>query len=323
MSHKATEEAISGFCCLLTIVLFNRRECATMPSNLDYLLIGHVCQDVVLAGVESPFAPSYVFGGTATYAARTAKAMGVRVAVVTSASADFALGAALPGIETLRLPSAETTTFENRYLDGHRVQTLHAVAENIGATAIPLEWRWPRIVHLAPVAREVDGQLIGAFPGAFIGITPQGWMRQWDKEGQVSPRPWGEAHAILSRIDAMVMSEEDVDKDWQLIRDWANFAPVMVVTQGARGATMFVNGELHPIPTPPMRETDPTGAGDIFAAAFFVRLQQTGDPHEAARVATRLAAHSVTRRGLEGVPTPDEAARCRDSQKASADALEI
>jgi sugar/nucleoside kinase (ribokinase family) len=305
------------------LFLFNRKECATMFAGLDYLLIGHVCQDVAPSGVESPFAPGYVFGGTATYAARTAKAMGLRVAVVTSASAEFALGAALPGIETMRLPSAETTTFENRYLDGHRVQTLHAVAESIGITAIPLEWRRPSVVHLAPIAREVDARLIGAFPGAFIGVTPQGWMRQWDETGQVSPRPWSEAHAILSRVDAVVISEEDVNGDWKLIRDWANFAPMMVVTQGARGATMFVGGQVHHVPTPTMREADPTGAGDIFAAAFFARLQQTNDPHEAARVATYLAAQSVTRRGLDSVPSRDEIMRCLKSQKALGDELDL
>jgi sugar/nucleoside kinase (ribokinase family) len=294
---------VSGF-------LLGEKECATMLPDLDYLVIGHVCQDVVPSGVNSPFVPGYIFGGTVTYAARTAKAIGLRVAVVTSASAEFALGAALPGIETVRLPSAETTTFENRYLDGHRIQTIHAVAGNLDIQAVPLKWRRPSVVHLAPLAREVDMQLVSAFSGAFVGVTPQGWLRQWDNTGRVRPRAWQEAHAILSCVDAMVMSEEDVNEDWKLIRDWANYTPVMVVTQAARGATMFIEGEPFHVPAPPTREVDPTGAGDIFATVFFARLQQTGDPHEAARMATCLAAHSVTRHGLESVPTPDEAKQC-------------
>ena len=281
-----------------------------MPSNVDYLLIGHVCQDVAPAPVESPFARGYTFGGTVTYCARTVKAIGLRVAVVTSASPDFALHAALPNIETLRVPSAETTAFENRYVDGHRVQTLHAVAESLDVTAVPIEWRHASVVHLAPLAREVDMNLISMFPGSFIGVTPQGWLRQWDSDGRVYPRPWAEAHAVLPRVDAVVMSEEDVGNDWELLRDWANRAPVFVVTQGARGATMFIGGEPHHVPTIEQREVDPTGAGDIFAAVFFARLQQTGDPHKAAHLATCLAARSVTRRGLDSVPTPDEAAIC-------------
>jgi len=284
-----------------------------MPPIVDYLLIGHVCQDVVPVEVESPFVRGYTFGGTVTYCSRTARALGLRVAVVTSASADFALHAALPGIETVRVPSAETTTFENRYVDGHRIQTIHAVAASLNLASVPPELRRASVVHLAPVAREVDLGLVGAFPGAFIGVTPQGWLRQWDGDGRVHSRPWAEAHAILPRVDAVVMSEEDVNNDWELLRDWANYAPVFVVTQGARGATMFIRGELHHVPTQPMREVDPTGAGDIFAAVFFARLQQTGDPHEAARMATCLAARSVTRRGLDSVPTPDEATQCLGS----------
>jgi sugar/nucleoside kinase (ribokinase family) len=53
-------------------------------------------------------------------------------------------------------------------------------------------------------------------------------------------------------------------------------------------------------------ELDPTGAGDIFAAAFFFRLYNTRDPWEAARFATQLAAISVTRSGLQSIPTQEE-----------------
>jgi sugar/nucleoside kinase (ribokinase family) len=55
-----------------------------------------------------------------------------------------------------------------------------------------------------------------------------------------------------------------------------------------------------------MKEVDATGAGDIFAAAFFIRLFSTRDPWEAARFATLIASHSVTRMGLNGIPTPQE-----------------
>ena len=55
---------------------------------------------------------------------------------------------------------------------------------------------------------------------------------------------------------------------------------------------------------------DATGAGDIFATAFFIRLQETRDPWEAARFATQLSARSVTRAGLDGIPTRLEIEEC-------------
>ena len=59
-----------------------------------------------------------------------------------------------------------------------------------------------------------------------------------------------------------------------------------------------------------MPEVDATGAGDIFAAAFFYRLYATRDPWAAARFATHLASFSVTRPGLDGIPTRDEIQTC-------------
>ena len=59
-----------------------------------------------------------------------------------------------------------------------------------------------------------------------------------------------------------------------------------------------------------MTVQDTTGAGDIFAAAFFFRLYTTRDPWESARFATQLAAASVTRIGLDGIPTQEEIQEC-------------
>jgi sugar/nucleoside kinase (ribokinase family) len=69
---------------------------------------------------------------------------------------------------------------------------------------------------------------------------------------------------------------------------------------------VYWNGDIRRIRAPHVEELDATGAGDIFAAAFFTRLYLTRDPWESARFANQIAAMSVTRRGLEGIPTPEE-----------------
>jgi sugar/nucleoside kinase (ribokinase family) len=85
---------------------------------------------------------------------------------------------------------------------------------------------------------------------------------------------------------------------------------VLAVTEGANGARLYWNGDLRRFRPPHMEEVDPTGAGDIFAAAFFYRLSTTRDPWEAARFATNLAAYSVMRIALDGVPTVEEVQAC-------------
>jgi sugar/nucleoside kinase (ribokinase family) len=65
------------------------------------------------------------------------------------------------------------------------------------------------------------------------------------------------------------------------------------------------------VPTHAIEIVDATGAGDIFAASFLVRLRQSGDPIAAARFASCLASQSITRRGLDSIPTPSEIDQCR------------
>ena len=51
------------------------------------------------------------------------------------------------------------------------------------------------------------------------------------------------------------------------------------------------------------REVDPTGAGDVFAAAFLCWLDRTDDARAAVRFANHVAACSVERLGVESAPT--------------------
>ena len=58
--------------------------------------------------------------------------------------------------------------------------------------------------------------------------------------------------------------------------------PIVALTRGWRGVTLLTRQDRHEVPSLPRPETDPTGAGDVFAASFLVRYQETGDPLEAA-----------------------------------------
>jgi sugar/nucleoside kinase (ribokinase family) len=272
--------------------------------HLDYLVIGHVTRDRAPEG-------RFTVGGTVTYAARTAQALGCRVGVITSAGEGLDLAEALPDVETLRVPASATTTFDNRYSPTGRVQTIHAVAAPLTPEVVPPTWRMARVVHLGPVARECDPALADLFPNTFVGLTPQGWMRRWDSTGRVRRAPWENADALLPRADAVVLSEEDVGGDETLVARWATHTRALALTRGAAGCTVYAASVRQELPAPRVIEVDPTGAGDVFAAVFFTRLQQGDDPWKAARLANCIAALSVTRPGLSGTPTPEEVARCR------------
>jgi len=268
---------------------------------MRYVAIGHICEDVLPNG--------RALGGTVTYSSLTARALGWSTVAVTRARLDLDL-ARLRSVDCVRAADAATTTFENIYTESGRVQILHARAGTIQPGDVPPEARRADVVHLAPIAREIDEALIALFDGVFVGVTPQGWMRQWNEAGRVYPREWIEADSILKRASATVLSIDDVDGDWALVETWASIARVLVVTQGPEGCTVFVSGRPQHVPAPQVLEVDPTGAGDVFAAAFFTRLRLGEDGIEAARFANYLAARSVTRRGLSSIPTDQDVREC-------------
>ncbi len=277
-----------------------------MGTIWDYLVVGHVTQDRLPDGSLTP-------GGTASYAARTARALGLRTAVLTSADDSLDLSAVLPDVEIYRLSAASSTIFENRYTSDGRVQFLHARAALLTPDTIRdagFTGRPTGILHLGPVARECDPALADHIPADFLGLTPQGWMRRWDGSGRVTLGPWEEATQWLPRADAVVLSEEDIGNDEALAAHWAAQTRILAVTRGARGCSVYVDGQVWHLPAFPAREVDPTGAGDVFAAVFFIRLWRGDDPMQAARRANCIAAISVTRPGLSGTPTPEEAFRC-------------
>jgi sugar/nucleoside kinase (ribokinase family) len=270
------------------------------PASLepvDYLVIGHVAHDLTPEGPR--------LGGTVAYAALTARALGLRVGVVTAAGEETSLDA-LQGIPLISIESPQSTTYENIYTENGRVQYLRAQATQIDLTMVPDVWRTASIIHLGPIANEVEAVLPKDFSPALLGITPQGWMRQRAEDGRISRRQWQNADSALQQAGAVVMSREDVNGDDELIEHMAHQTRILVVTEANDGCVLHWSGDRRRFRAPAVHEVDATGAGDVFAAAFFFRLFKTRDPWEAARFATLIASRSVTRVGLAGIPTPQE-----------------
>ncbi|MCS6847494.1 MAG: PfkB family carbohydrate kinase [Anaerolineae bacterium] len=270
----------------------------------DYLAIGHVTEDVWRDGSVTP-------GGTAWFASLAARRIVERVSVLTAAAESYDTEKFLPDIHVHRIPSPTTTQFENIYTPHGRIQYTRPSPVRLEPAHLTDELRQARIMHLAPVCDEVSPAFAAeAPPGAFIGVTPQGWLRRWDETGRVYAKPWDAAPHVLARADAVVISIDDVAGDWRLALTWAAQARLFVVTLSAEGCVVFLDGRPYHVPAPQVEEVDPTGAGDIFAATLFISLQRGQDPLEAAAFANCVAAQSVTRKRLAGLPTREDLERC-------------
>lgn len=268
------------------------------PEPIDYLLIGHVTADL------QPD-KSVSLGGTASFSGLTAARLGHRVGLVTSCADDLEL-AQLESIQTWIIPSEQSTMFRNEGLGNTRVQHLFSRATRLTSGHVPPAWQGCRLVHLGPVAAEIDPDIAEIFPNALLCLTPQGWYRQADAQNLVRHTDWAEELTLLPKAHAVVLSLEDLRGDEQKVQELAKVCSLLVVTENREGARVFYGGEVRNFPAPIVEMVEDTGAGDIFATCFFHRYYLTHDPWEAARFAVRLSACSVTRRHLASIPSEDE-----------------
>jgi pfkB family carbohydrate kinase len=260
----------------------------------DFLTIGHVTLD--------RFGDEVRLGGAALYAAVTAWRLGVSAAILTSHAPDFPLDALPTPIEVVTLEAPSTTVFEHAAGADGRTMRVQAAASPLTVKDVPEDWREAPLVLLAPVVQEVEPALAGAFGDGTVAAAAQGWLRAVGGDGAVTPQSWASPRIALDRLQALFLSAEDVRGQEAQLTEWVQRVPLAVVTAGATGALLYVNGDRFEVRPRPAHEVDPTGAGDVFAAAFLLHYQRDGDPWAAAEAATCAASLSVEGEGWSAIP---------------------
>jgi 1D-myo-inositol 3-kinase len=239
------------------------------------LAIGHVTWDRLQGET--------VLGGSVTYATQTARKLGWEAAALTSAGPDFDPARDLPGVTTFLAPGDATTRFVNNYGEGGaRTQVLSSRAGDVVLSLVPEEWRNPDVLLIGGVAAEIHGRAAEAFAAEVVGANAQGWVRAFGPGGEVMPCEWQRPDENLAGVHALFLSEHDIPGALRRSRDLLSFVPMIAVTSGWRGLSLVTREGTEQVPGLPRTEVDPTGAGDVFAAAFLMRYQETGNPSEAA-----------------------------------------
>ena len=205
------------------------------------------------------------------------------------------------------MPAPASTRFALHYRPEGRTLTLKARAAALAPLHLPAHFAETSLAYLAPVADEVAPDFASAFPNAAVGAGAQGWCREWDRDGQVTMRPWPDPRPVLSRIQALFLSSDDVAGWEERALALYQHVPLGALTLAARGAVLFVNGERYPVAPAPAVEVEPTGAGDVFAARLPDPLQRDRRPPRGGRVRRRRGRHHRRGRGHRGHPDPRSA----------------
>jgi len=261
----------------------------------DYTAIGHVTVDVLHDGSRQP-------GGTAFYSALQASRLGLRARILTRgvrAEIEELIEPFAGELELEVQPAARTTTLLTSGSGDARTQRVLAWAGEIAPQPLPAS----EILHLAPVARESPARWSGE--AAFVGLTPQGLARSWSEPRGlielVAPSP-AQVSAV-ERCDAIVLNDRERASCAHLIARALRGGAVVAVTAGAAGTTLLLGdgGEIALRPEPVRNVCDDLGAGDVFAAAFFVAAREGSGPRDAARFASAAAALRIEGAGADAI----------------------
>jgi sugar/nucleoside kinase (ribokinase family) len=291
----------------------------SLGNRYDYIAVGHVTRDVIEDRIGGAVSQP---GGGAFYSALQATRLGLRTSIVTQGvpqEIEALLEPFSHEFDLLVIPATHTTTLSTRGSGTQRSQRLLAWA---GPIVEPLTLN-ARILHLAPVARETP--LAWQGHADFVGLTPQGLVRHWELGEELPlvqldtgsllgdvPLPIGTHEALAGdiapvdldpqtlpeRFDAAVISEDECRSCHALFAAARRGGAYVAVTAGSRPATVHLPtpaaGSVVQTEVPRVVEArDDLGAGDVFAAAFFVALSEECGPLEAAMFANAAAAMRV------------------------------
>lgn len=282
-----------------------------MPS-FDYATVGHVTIDVFEDGGRRP-------GGAALYSALQASRLGLRTLIVTQgvrSEIESLLAPHLGELDLLVLPAPATTTLRTVRTVGtseHRRQSVEVWAGQM-RTIPPLE---AGIVHLAPVARETPP---GWRPEAgFVCITPQGLIRSWPREGgAVTATPLDPAD-LPGRFDAAAINASELNVCAALpAAAEASGAALAITASSAQTRVLCATGELTVPAIPVASPVDDIGAGDVFAAAFFVALAGGDTVERAASLGNAAAALRISGLGPDAIGDAAAIAALSETRKRSA-----
>ncbi|GAA3388216.1 2-dehydro-3-deoxygluconokinase [Cryptosporangium minutisporangium] len=121
------------------------------------------------------------------------------------------------------------------------------------------------------------------------------------------------SEAMLPNVDVLLVGDEEARALWgwddhACLDQLADSGPAEVVLKrGARGCVAVVDGERLTSPGFPVRQVDPIGAGDAFAAGYLAASLDGLGPADRLRTANAMGAFCVQNRGdYEGLPNRRE-----------------
>ena len=300
-----------------------------MNKNYDIVCFGAPLVEIMRTGIDLPmdapdmFEGPYPSGDTAIMIGAAAK-MGAKTALF-GVVGDDDFGSCIikrlknDGVDTgfLRVAPSETTgiAFVAYFGDGSRKFVFTAPSsaarllnEDDISCEVLMNTRW---LHVSGFPLSISSSICAAVEKALSIIGPDVKV-SFDPNLRPEVMKSGEIRRIcdrvLERCDLFLPSANEAAfftgkvTDDEGCRYFAQKGKLVVLKKGRDGCVIYNADERLVIPSYPVDEADPTGAGDAFCGAFITALTEGRGISEAGLFANALGALSVTKKGpMEGI----------------------
>ena len=272
---------------------------------LDILITGHCTHDIIVRK-DRQFLR---LGGPPSYISRLLESLNeavrnkekeshsqVNYSIVSKVGPDFKYFSELP--QKPSLVTKPTTCFVNRYHSSEKIQEVRSICEPIFPQDVQSK---SKVGLIAGVIREVLPETIERLSSLcqIIFCDVQGLIRKVDQLGRVYHVDLAktEFYEVLPTIDFLRLNR--LESQFVKVKEISRKTTVLL-TKGKEGCKIIKKGKELEVPTRPLPEKDPTGAGDFFMGGFAYGILRGYSLEKCAQIANYCGGLAV---GRVGIPT--------------------
>ena len=272
---------------------------------LDILITGHCTHDIIVQEDKEFFR----LGGPPSYISRLLESLNraasnkekeshgqVNYTIISKVGPDFKYFSELP---QKPIPVTKPTTcFVNRYHSSEKIQEVRSICEPIFPKDIQYK---SKVGLIAGVIGEVLPETIEKLSSLcqVIFCDVQGLIRKVDQLGRVYHVNLAstEFYDVLPKINFLRLNR--LESQFVKVKEVSR-KTIVLLTKGKDGCSIIERGKELEVPTRPLSERDPTGAGDLFLVGFAYGILRGYSLERCAQVANYCGGLAV---GRVGIPT--------------------
>lgn len=289
-----------------------------MIRKIDVAVIGHFSLD---ENISPRGTVINVLGGAPVYSATTFSKLGLNVGVCAGIGEDQHSNALQYcktnniNYEGLTVYGSKTLHFKNIYdANEARIQICHNVPRKLKPQDLPSSYFQCVAHYVSPLVDELELGFIDFLRrmNSVLMLDPQGLMRTINSEGKVTINFDKEKLAkFFQKVDIVKIGKDEISAFGLTELEIISFVKscgvkIVILTRGKDSVIASFDSSVIEVDTIDVDVQDPTGAGDVFGAAFLAQYLKTSDLIESIRFANIVAGLKIRSKGPKGFPELDE-----------------